>query len=34
MTKTNSAANRDEGWIEMKPVSGDDSGIINPDDYK
>ena len=34
ITKSESAANKDEGWIEMESTDGKDSGIINPDDYK
>lgn len=31
---TDSSAEREEGWMEMKPLEGNDSSVINPDDYK
>lgn len=34
VTTSDSTAKKDEGWIEMKPVDSNDSGAINPDDYK
>ncbi len=31
---TDSSAEREEGWMEMKPLESNDSGLIDPDDYK
>lgn len=31
---TDSSANKEEGWMEMKPFDSNDSGLIDPDDYK
>lgn len=34
VTASNSSAKKDKGWIEMKPLDSNDSGVINPDDHK
>lgn len=34
VTTSDSTAKKDEGWIEMRPLDSNDSGVINPDDYK
>ena len=31
---TDSTENKEGGWMEMKPLEGNDGGVINPDDYK
>ena len=34
VTASDSTAKKDEGWLKMRPVESNDSGVINPDDYK